>query len=195
MSAPELVLASTSPYRRALLDRLGIRCRAAAPRVDERAVEPKGAGAEAVVLALASAKAASVARDFPAALVLGSDQVIDLDGGILGKPGTAAAAVAQLERLSGRTHRIVTAVALRRPGGGESTHVDVHLMRMRRLSRRQIEAYVELERPLDCAGAYKIESRGLALFEAVEGRDYTAVIGLPLLAVVTLLEEAGFPVL
>jgi septum formation protein len=191
----ELVLASTSAYRRALLERLGVPFQAFSPDVDERALEPSWATAEVVALTLARAKAESVARRMPRALVLGSDQVIDLDGERLGKPGTPERAVEQLLRLSGRTHRIVTAVVLRRPDGRMGEHVDVHLMRMRSIDRRAAEAYVALEAPLDCAGAYKIESKGLALFEAIEGQDYTAVIGLPLLAVVTLLEEAGVPVL
>lgn len=194
MSAPELVLASTSRYRRALLDRLGVPYRALAPLVDERALEPRGASVEEVVLTLARAKADEVAGREPRALVLGSDQAIELDGEILGKPGTRERAVEQLARLSGRTHRIVTAVALWRPGGEVHTHVDVHRMTMRALDRTALEAYVALEDPVDCAGAYKIESKGLTLFEAVEGRDYTAVIGLPLLAVVTMLEAAGLPV-
>jgi septum formation protein len=195
VSAPELVLASTSAYRRALLDRLGVPYRAVAPLIDERALEPRGVSVEQVVVTLARAKADEVAGRYPGALVLGSDQAIELDGEILGKPGTRARAVEQLARLAGRTHRIVTAVALWRTGGEVKTHVDVHRMTMRRLGRAAIEAYVAADEPLDCAGAYKIESLGVALFEAVEGRDYTAVIGLPLLAVVTMLEEAGVRVL
>jgi septum formation protein len=191
---PELVLASTSPYRRELLDRLGLPYRALAPRIDERAVEPVGASPEDVALTLALAKARSVAPLAPSAFVLGSDQVVDVDGEILGKPGTPERAVAQLERLAGRTHRIITAVALLDPAGDMSSHVDVHRMRMRVLSHEALAAYVARDNPVDCAGAYKIEGRGLALFESIEGADYTAVIGLPLLAVVTLLEQAGIGV-
>lgn len=191
----ELVLASTSAYRRQLLERLGVRFRAASPDVDERALEPRGASAEVVALTLARAKADAVARHFPGALVLGSDQLVDLDGERLGKPGTPERAVEQLARLAGRTHRIVTAVVLRRPDGRVDEHVDVHLMRMRALERAALERYVALESPVDCAGAYKIEGRGLALFESIAGDDHTGIIGLPLLAVVRMLEAAGFRVL
>jgi len=187
----DLILASTSPYRRALLDRLGVPYRAVAPDCDERALAPTGAPAETVARTLAKAKADSVAARYPEALVLGSDQVVEIDGDILGKPGTPGAAVAQLRRLAGRTHRIITAVTLVRPGGAHDTRLDVHAMHMRKLDEAALAAYVAREQPLDCAGAYKIESRGLLLFEAIEGSDHTAVIGLPLLAVVALLEDAG----
>jgi septum formation protein len=189
-----LILASTSKYRRALLDRLRVPYRAEAPRVDERAIEPPGAGAETVALTLARAKADSLAGAFPGAWVLGSDQVVEIDGEALGKPGTPERAVAQLERLAGRAHRIVTAVALRAPDGGWQEHVDVHVMHMRPLPRAALEAYVAREHPVDCAGSYKIESDGYFLFEAVHGRDHTAVIGLPLLAVTRMLAAVGFAV-
>ena len=193
---PPLVVATTSAYRLALLDRLGMPYRAVAHRADERALEPSGPDAtpEHVALTLARAKADSLAADFPDALILGSDQVVALDGELLHKPGTAAAAVAQLRRLAGRTHRIVTAVALRRPDGTHDTHVDVHHMHMRALPEAALAAYVAADQPLDCAGSYKIEGRGIALFESAAGQDYTGIIGLPLTAVVTLLTRAGVDV-
>jgi septum formation protein len=190
---PPLVIATTSAYRLALVDRLGIPYTAVAHRADERALEPSGPGAtpEHIALTLARAKADSLADLHPDALILGSDQVVALDGELLHKPGTAANAVAQLRRLAGRTHRIVTAVALRHPDGHTDTHVDVHEMRMRALSGAALAAYVAADQPLDCAGSYKIEGRGIALFEAAAGQDYTGIIGLPLTAVVTLLARAG----
>jgi septum formation protein len=194
MPPRELVLASTSRYRQSLLCRLGLPFCAAAPDCDERALAPANSSAEVVATTLARAKAQSLASLHPSAHILGCDQVIDLDGEILGKPGTVEGAVAQLSRLRGRTHRIVTAVALLCPDGSCSSHVDMHSMRMRALTDEALRRYVDAERPLDCAGSYKIESGGLLLFEAVAGDDYTAVIGLPLLAVVALLEKAGFPV-
>jgi septum formation protein len=190
----ELIVATTSVYRLALLDRLGLRYRAVAHRVDERAAEPSGTP-EHVALTLARAKAESLAAEFPEALVLGSDQVVALDDELLHKPGDAERAVAQLARLAGRTHRIVTAVALRHPDGACDTHVDVHTMRMRPLSEAALRAYVAADRPFDCAGSYKIEGLGIALFEAAAGQDYTGIIGLPLTAVVTLLGRAGVHVL
>jgi septum formation protein len=191
---PSLVLASTSPYRRALLDRLRVPYQARAHRCDERALEPHGAGAEDVALTLARAKAGSLVADASGAHVLGSDQIVELDGAFLHKPGTAEAAVAQLLHLAGRTHRIVTAVALCAPDGRVDTHVDVHLMTMRALPRDVLERYVARDNPIDCAGSYKIESDGYFLFDAVLGRDHTAVIGLPLLATAAMLARAGFAV-
>lgn len=191
---PALVIATTSRYRLALLDRLGLQYTAVPHRVDERAARPAGDAVE-VASGLAIAKAESVVASHPRALVLGSDQVVDLDGELLGKPGDEARARAQLARLAGRTHRLVTAVALRRPNGDVATHVDVHTMRLRPLSRAQIASYVARERPVDCAGSYKIEALGIALFEAIAGEDHTAIIGLPLLGTVRLLADAGLDVL
>ncbi len=192
-----LIVATTSAYRLALLDRLGLTYRAVAHRADERALEPSGAGVtpEDVALMLARAKAESLAAEFPGALILGSDQVVALDGELLHKPGDAENAVAQLRRMAGRTHRIVTAVALRRPDGTFDSHVDVHVMRMRALPEAALRAYVAADQPYDCAGSYKIEGLGIALFEAAAGEDYTGIIGLPLTAVVTLLARAGVHVL
>ena len=194
---PELIVATTSAYRLALLDRLGLRYRALAHRADERALEPSGPGAtpEHIALTLACAKAESLAGEFPDALVLGSDQVVALDGELLHKPGDFAGAMAQLRQMSGRTHRIVTAVALRHPGGRFDTHVDVHEMTMRALPDAALAAYVAADEPYDCAGSYKIEGLGIALFERAAGTDYTGIIGLPLTALVTLLARAGVHVL
>jgi septum formation protein len=191
---PELVLASTSRYRMELLERLGVPFRALAHRCDERAIEPRGADEETVALTLARAKAESLADVAPEAYVLGSDQVVGLDGTLLHKPGSRQAAIDQLERLAGRTHRIVTAMSLRAPDGTHTTHVDVHRMHMRQLDRDAIARYVDADEPFDCAGSYKLEKRGIALFEAVEGADATAVVGLPLIALVRMLGRAGFAV-
>lgn len=190
----DLVLGSTSPYRRELLARLGVPFDLAAPRVDEEAVQRSGAEPERVALRLAVAKAASAAEARSNAFVIGSDQVVDLDGEILGKPGDEEGARAQLARLSGRSHRLVTALALRAPDGTLRTHVDVHTMTLRNLGAAEIERYVASDRPLDCCGAYKIESLGIALFERIEGEDFTAIVGLPLIALARLLREAGFAV-
>ena len=191
---PTLVLASGSRYRRRLIARLVPAHEATDHRVDEEAFQAAmtGASPDAVATALARAKAASVAADHPDAHVLGSDQLIDLDGTIVGKAGTVEGAHAQLRRLAGRQHRLVTALCLRSPDGSERTHVDVHLMRMRELSDDAIERYVAADRPLDCCGAYKIESLGVTLFSAATGDDPTAIEGLPLMAVAKMLREAGW---
>ena len=167
-----LVLASTSPYRRALLDRLGIGYEVMAPHVDEGAFREMAP--REMAIALATAKAEAV--DVDDALVIGSDQVVDVGGIVLGKPGTVERAVEQLTILSGCAHQLITAVAVRDTRTGETTaDVDVHTLTMRVLSRPQIERYVAHDLPLDCAGAYKLEQRGIALFEHIAADPSTAV--------------------
>jgi septum formation protein len=191
-SRPTLILASTSPYRRSLLDRLSVAYVAADPAIDEelwRELAP-----EPMVLALAQAKAEAI--EHPDALVIGSDQCVDLDGEVLGKPGTAARAVAQLERLAGRRHRLLTAVAVHDTRTGETrVDLDVHTLTMRALSRDSLEAYVRADQPMGCAGAYMLERRGVALFESIEAdpklADDTAIIGLPMLRTLRLLRDFG----
>ena len=189
-----LILASTSPYRHALMERLGLPFEAIAPRVDESALQATlgHLDASSLTLALARAKARSVVERGKVA-VIGSDQVLCLDGEILGKPHTARRAVEQLERLSGRTHELITSLVVAH-GGGEVEHTDVARLTCRRLSREELERYVAADSPLDCAGSYKLESRGIALFERVEAADPTAVTGLPLMALTTILRRLGFAV-
>jgi len=191
MSAPRLVLASTSRYRRALLERLGVAFDAIAPYCDETA-HPHLAP-DALALTLAREKATSV--PVADALVIGSDQVVDLDGEVLGKPHTAEAAVAQLARLQGRAHRLVTAVAVHEVGGRTLEAVDVHTMHMRPLDDVALRAYVAHDQPLDCAGSYRLEARGVALFARVEAdpetADDSAIVGLPIMKLLRLLRELG----
>jgi septum formation protein len=192
--APELIVATTSRYRLALLDQLGVKYRAAPHKVDERARQPDGP-ADEIAATLARLKAESLAGDYSRALILGSDQVVELGGEILHKPGDEPRAVAQLVRMQGRAHRIVTAVALRRPDGTFDEVLDVHVMHMRPWSEAQLTAYVAAEQPIDCAGSYKLEGRGIALFERIEGHDHTGIIGLPLIAVSGMLARAGIDVI
>jgi 7-methyl-GTP pyrophosphatase len=187
-----IVLASTSRYRRELLERLVDDFRCVAPGVDE--TPAPGEAPAALAARLASAKAASVARDNPGALVIGSDQVADLDGSIIGKPGSEAAAVAQLAAASGRALVFHTALCVldnRAGGASASVWSDTTRVRFRVLDPATIERYVRTERPLDCAGSFKAEGRGIALFERIESEDPTALIGLPLIALARLLREAG----
>ena len=132
-----------------------------------------------------------MASDHPNAWVIGADQVVFFEDVILGKPGSRERAIEQLMRLQGREHSLMSAVALIGPQG--QTHVATSLtkMKMRKRSRERIAAYVDADQPLDCAGAYKVEQRGIALFETMEGDDYTNIIGLPLTRVVDLLEAEG----
>jgi septum formation protein len=193
--APELVLASTSRYRLELLARLGVPFRAVAHRCDERALErtlPAGASPTDLAVALARAKAESLRDVEPHAAVLGSDQVAALGAEVLHKPGTPEEAARQLTRLAGRTHLQVTAVALLYEGCLHE-HVDVARLTMRPLTAEQIERYVSADAPLDCAGSYRLEARGITLFERIECADHTAIVGLPLIAVTSLLAAAGYP--
>ena len=192
MSAPRLVLASTSPYRRALLERLGVSFCVEAPRCDEEALKEPGMPPSDTALHLSREKALSLLSSHEGAFILGSDQLVDFDQQILGKPHTVQGAVAQLKRLRGRSHQLVTAFALVCPNGEIEQHLDVHTLTMRDLSDAEIERYVARELPLDCAGSYKIESAGIALFERIAGEDFTAITGLPLMKLSRLLRAHGF---
>ena len=194
IAPPTIVLASSSPYRRELLARLRVPFEVLAPDYDEarEKVRLALASPEQLVVALALGKARAVAAERPDALVLGSDQAAVIDAEILGKPGTEVAARTQLRRLAGREHRLLTAVCLLDASTGRhEAALDVHRLGMRELSDEAIATYVSRDQPLDCAGAYRIEAGGIALFDRVSGDDFTAVIGLPLTAVVTLLARFG----
>jgi len=194
MSDPVLVLASTSRYRAELLSRLGVPFSAAAPSCDEESGKQRQLDPRALALLLAEEKARSVAQQHPAAFVLGGDQLVALDGVILGKPHTREGAIAQLQRLRGRSHQLLTASCLVTPDGRLRTHVDKHTLSMRALSDAALGRYVDADQPLDCAGSYKIEARGIALFERIQGEDFTAITGLPLITVTRWLVESGFAV-
>jgi len=192
LAAVDLVLASTSRYRRELLARLTPNFRCIAPQVDETPLPDEAPAALAV--RLAAAKAHAVASQTPAALVIGSDQVCDLDGRALGKPGNAAAAQAQLQACAGRAASFHTAVCLiDTRGTPQRAHAacDTTRVLLRALGADEIARYVAREQPLDCAGSFKCEALGIALFERIESLDPTALIGLPLIALSRLLREAG----
>ncbi len=190
MTTPPLILASTSPYRRAQLEQLGVPFSCEAPGVDERAAEPQGATPREVAAALARAKALAVAARHPGAIVIGGDQVCVLDDEVLHKPGSAERAVEQLARLAGRTHRLISAICVAR-GERCVCHEDVTELDMRPLSEEERRRYVEADQPLDCAGSYKLEARGVTLFSAIRSADHSAIQGLPLLALCELLRAEG----
>lgn len=186
----QIVLASTSPYRRRQLERLGLRFAQASPHCDEDAWKDRGLAPRELALQLAVAKAASLVAAYPDALIIGGDQVVALEHGIFGKPGTRENAIDQLERLQGRTHELISAVAVQR-GTEVKAHATVARMRMRALDRAAIERLLDADEPYDCAGCYKLESRGIAMFEAVETDDPSAIEGLPLIALVDALRAFG----
>jgi septum formation protein len=183
-----LVLASTSPYRRELLARLRLPFETLRPEVDETGRD--GETPTALALRLAVAKAEAVAALRPGARVIGSDQVADFDDAALGKPGGREAAIAQLEAMSGHSVAFRTAVAVAF-GGAITSALDTTVVRFRRLGRSEIERYLDLEQPWDCAGSFKSEGLGIALFASIESRDPTALVGLPLLETARLLRESG----
>jgi 7-methyl-GTP pyrophosphatase len=193
-----LILASTSRYRRALLERLGLAFSCVAPGVDEAPLADEDG--VALVTRLALAKASAVASQHPQAWVIGSDQVAVLrraDGTtiILGKPGTAQRCMEQLQQCSGQVLSFVTGVALVRQESGERKEfIDTTRVHYRALDRATIERYVQREQPLDCAGGFKSEALGITLCESIESADPTALIGLPLIHVSALLREAGYAV-
>lgn len=186
---PPIVLASTSPYRRELLQRLHLPFSVQAPRVDEQALRGESPGATACRLALAKAQA--VALDHPGAIVIGSDQVADVDGEALSKPGTHEAALAQLTRMQGCDVVFHTALAVIGLDGGQQVDDVRTAVRFRRLPVGQLDAYLRLEQPYDCAGAAKIESLGITLLESVRSDDPTALIGLPLIRLTSMLAVCG----
>jgi septum formation protein len=192
-AGPRLILASTSPYRRLLLERLGLPFDVVAPRVDETPL----AGERPVDLALrlARAKSLAVARGAPRAVVIGSDQVAELDGMTVNKPETHERAISQLRMLRGRDVRFHTALSVRQldpPRAAEVTVATDVVYRM--LDDAEIERYLLRERPYDCAGSAKVEGLGIALTDAVRGDDPTALIGLPLIALTRLLPRFDIPV-
>jgi MAF protein len=189
-----LVLASTSPFRRDLLARLRLPFVTAAPDVDE--TRRPGEPADALVQRLAEAKARAVAPAHPGALIIGSDQVACLGETILGKPGDRAGAIAQLEQASGRTVSFLTGLCLLDAAQGSCRVLcEPFRVHFRTLTHAQIEAYVDLEEPFNCAGSIRSEGLGIALFERLEGEDPAALIGLPLIRLTGLLGEAGVDVL
>jgi septum formation protein len=192
MSAPlpRLILGSTSRYRRELLERLRLPFDVVKPDVDETPLP--GEAPAALALRLALAKAQAVAAQHPGAVVIGSDQVADLDGQPIGKPGTHERAVAQLQAMRGRAVVFQTAVAVVRADTGfAQTLLAPVRVQFRDLSDAAIERYLRLEQPYDCAGSAKCETLGIALLAAIDSDDPTALIGLPLIRTCALLRAAG----
>lgn len=192
MSTAPLILASSSRHRRALLARLGLEFTCHSPDIDE--TPQRGEAPDALAERLAVAKATRVAAEAPGALVIGSDQVAALGDLVLGKPGDAARARAQLEACAGREVVFHTAVCVHRPGGSTETHRDVTTVVFRALSAAEIHRYVEREQPLDSAGAFRCEGLGISLFERIESTDPSALIGLPLIWLSSALRRAGLAV-
>jgi septum formation protein len=190
MSLPTLVLGSTSRYRAELLRRIVADFEQRAPGTDENALPDETPRDRASRLAIAKARAAADGLDD--ALVIGSDQVAELGGLVLDKPGTAERARAQLLASSGREVHFHTALCLHDTRTGEDrVHVDHTVVMFRSLTVDEIDRYIEREQPLDCAGSFKCEGLGISLFERIDNQDPSALVGLPLIALARMLREAG----
>ncbi len=187
---PKIVLASGSRYRQQLLGRLGIDFESCAPDVDETP-KPQESPAE-LAMRLAEAKAVALTKQFPSALIIGSDQTAACGDTLLGKPGTIQRAQEQLRLCRGKQVTFYTGLCLiNNDTGTQETSLTPFSVSFLNLSDRQIERYIEKEQPLDCAGSFKCEGLGSALFEKLEGQDPTALIGLPLISLCAMLRRAG----
>jgi septum formation protein len=186
----KLTLASSSPYRAKILQQLKLPFDTCAPDIDESA--QSGENTHDYVSRLALSKARAVAGRRQDTLVIGSDQACTLNGLIMGKPGTEEAARKQLKMCSGNWLKFHTGLALvNTQTGNEQVVVETFKVKFRQLTDDQIKAYVQLDQPLDCAGSFKAESLGISLFEAMEGSDFTTLLGLPMISLVTLLQSEG----
>lgn len=186
-----LILASTSKYRGELLSQLGWEFDAIAPGVDEEKIKSKNMSPRELALELSKLKAQAVSSKYPHACVIGSDQVCTLDGSIFDKPGSVEKAMEQISLMQGKAHKLITAVTVLHPEGME-TIINETILHMRPLTLPQIRAYVEVDLPLDCAGSYKLESRGIKLFHKIEMEDHSAIIGLPLIELTNTLLKLGY---
>jgi len=189
---PRLILGSSSPYRRELLQRLRLPFEVAVPDIDETPLDQETP--EATALRLSLNKAEAIALRHPGTLIIGSDQVLTLDGRQMGKPGTHDKAREQLRLMRGRTATFHSALCLLDGRTGRSQLADVQTrVTLRDLSDVEIDAYLHLEKPYDVAGSAKSEGLGIALLSRVESDDPTALVGLPLIALTTMLRQAGYP--
>ena len=190
----QIILGSTSPYRKELLQRFDLAFESSAPDIDESRLA--GETPQALVARLAEQKARAVAESYTDALVIGSDQVAVLNNEVLGKPGNHEKAVVQLEKASGETVAFYTGLCLYNTSS-KNLQVDVIPFNVifRKLTRDQIENYLKAEQPYDCAGSFKSEGLGVALFERMEGEDPSALIGLPLIRLCRMLEQEGVKII
>jgi len=186
----EIILASTSKYRKALLNQLGLNFSVKAPLVNEDELKNENQDVKDLCLFLAREKAKSIAHENPNALIIGSDQILSFEGEILNKPGTAEKNKELLSYLSDKTHFLYTSLSLISPKGNFD-HLDSTELKMRKLSDENINDYVNKEKAWDCAGGYKYESSGIALFESIKCQDHSAITGLPLMALTSFLIQLG----
>ncbi|MGJ0492480.1 Maf family protein [Methylobacter sp.] len=194
MKINNLILASSSPYRQALLKKLHLNFKAISPEVDERPLENEAP--EILALRLGKLKAQALCEKHPDHLIIGSDQVAVINDKQLRKPGNRAKAIKQLQAASGNTVTFFTSICIINSNTMHyMTDLDISTVFFKTLTRQQIEHYVDIEKPYDCAGSFKSESLGIALFEKIQGDDPNALTGLPLIKLISLLEKFGVHVL
>ena len=190
----EIVLASSSPFRKALLDKLGINFITDSPEVDESPVN--GESLEEMVMRLAEAKARALAEKHPDALIIGSDQSASLNGKVLKKPGNFERAFEQLKAASGETITFITGLSLLNTHTDKAeTIIDSFTVTFRKLEDSEIENYLKKEQPYNCAGSFKSEALGISLFEKMQGEDPNTLVGLPLIQLCRMLKDQGQPVI
>lgn len=183
-----LILGSSSPYRRSILEKLQLPFETASPHINEEALP--GEAAAALASRLAREKASALCEQFPNAIIIGSDQVAECGGQQLGKPGTAEKAAAQLEMCAGQPVSFHTGLCVIDSNTGRhTTTCETFRVHFRKLEHREIERYIALDQPLDCAGSFKAEGLGIALFEKMEGNDINTLIGLPLIRLIKILKQ------
>ncbi|MBC76764.1 MAG: septum formation protein Maf [Halobacteriovoraceae bacterium] len=189
----KIILASSSPYRKALLERLNFEFECISPDLDEDAYKAKISDPIKLAETLAFEKANVIFKQHPDSIVIGSDQLVDFEGEILGKAGNLDNAFQQLKRLSGKPHNLITSYCVLSKGKKHIQTVKTTLT-MRQLNDEQIKKYLRNDNPIDCAGSYKLELKGISLFDKIETDDHTAIVGLPLLSLGTYLSEIGLSI-
>lgn len=193
----KLILASSSPYRKRQLEALGLDFSISRAKMDEEFVKAQALATSPSIQPqqlcelLAQKKAQSLVSEHPGDLIIGCDQLAHIEGQILGKPGSVDKACEQLALLSGKQHELITSVCVTN-GSKTRLHTDVTFIRLRQLSKAEIQAYVKLDKPLDCAAAYKIEQAGICLIQSLETKDPSAIVGIPLIGLTDLLLSFGF---
>ncbi|MBX7231165.1 MAG: Maf family protein [Bdellovibrionales bacterium] len=194
-SFPEIILASTSPYRKALLDQIKLPFRSIAPQVDEAALIKKNPhlSTEELCKLLAKAKGQDIREKNPRSLIIASDQMVEMENEIYGKAKSMEEATKQLQKLQGKTHRILTSLFISSPQHGIFLHLETAFLTLRPLNLFQIQSYLEQDQPMDCAGSYKLEKCGITLMKKIECRDSSAIVGLPIVALTNQLLEWQYP--
>lgn len=192
LARSRLILASTSPYRGAVLKRHGFEFEQDAHHVDEDAIKASIPDPEELASTLALLKARSLTEKYPGAFILAGDQIVAFEGRMLGKPGSRERAIEILSEMVGKTHRLITSIALIHPNGSERCATVIHQMTMRHLDADELLSIIDWDEPYDSAGGYKIEGRGIFLFERIDGEDFTAIEGMPMMKLGELLRASGF---